>query len=500
MSQLCKVCGKPVTRFIKSTNKWWNWCSNACMGRDPEILEKKSKTNLEKFGVSHPMQLDSTKIKLKESVQNKYGVDNPSKSDQVKKKMKETFIKNYEVDNPSKNTKIVGKIRSSAVKRYIESKESIIQKRRETFINSIGVASNKHSHIPKESIRLMKDIEWLKDQHFNQKKSCQQIAEELGVSPTPILTFFAANGIEVKRHDVSTVEKEIREFVKTLTDEEIIFNDRSIIKPREIDIYIPTKNLAIEVNGIYWHSDEQGKDHLYHLSKTQECEKQGIRLIQIYDSEWKDLVKQHIIKSKLSHFFGLSKKIPARKCQITLVDSSTADQFLINNHLQGKCPSRYKIGLTFNGELISLATVGISRFNKNYKFELLRYCNKINHSVVGGLSKILSYLEKYYDVDSLISYADRRWSSKINANLYSQAGFKYLQESIPNYKYFNILENNAILYSRNQFQKHMLKSKLENFDPNISEQENMYNHGFYKIWDCGNLVYIKENHDKKTTS
>jgi very-short-patch-repair endonuclease len=499
MHQTCKVCGKPVTRFIKSTNKWWNWCSNACMGRDPEILEKKSKTNLEKFGVSHPMQLDSTKSKLKQSVQIKYGVDNPAQNIQVKQKTKETSIKNYNIDNPSKNTKIVEKIRSSAVKRYAESKEDILQKRRETFINSIGVASNKHLHIPKESIQLMKDIEWLKDQHYNQKKSCQQIAKELGVSPTPILTFFAANGVDVRRHDVSTVEKEIREFVKTLTDEEIIFNDRNIIKPKEIDIYIPSKNLAIEVNGIYWHSDEQGKDYRYHLSKTQECETQGIKLIHIYDTEWTDSIKQCIVKSKLKHFFGLSTKIPARKCKIVSVDSATANKFLVDNHLQGKCPSRYKIGLTYNGELVSLATVGISRFNKNYKFELLRYCNKINHSVVGGLSKILSYLKKYHSVDSLISYADRRWSNKIHANLYSQAGFKYLRESNPNYKYFNILANDAILYSRNQFQKHMLKSKLENFDPTISEQENMLNHGYFKIWDCGNLVYIKENHEQTTS-
>lgn len=492
MNPNCKVCGQGVTRFIKSTNKWWNWCSNKCMGQDPEILKKKSETNIKKFGVSHPMNLNSTKEKQRKTVQDRYGVDNPSKSDQVKQKMKDTFLKNYNVDNPSKNQKVVEKIKISALKRYSESKDDIIQKRRDTYIKSIGMTSNKHQHISQESLKKMKDLEWLKDQHFNQKKSCQQIADELGVSPTPILSFFSLNGISVQRHSVSGVEKEIRDFVQTLTDDNLLFNDRTIIGPRELDIYIPTKKTAIEINGIFWHADERGKDQNYHLDKTRACESQGIKLIQIYDSEWTNPIKQEIVKSKLRHLFNFSTKIYARKCSVITVDSKIADEFLINNHLQGKCPSKYRVGLICNGELVSLATVGISRFNKKYQYELLRYCSKINHSIIGGLSKILKYLETHHNVKSLISYADRRWSSKIQSNLYNQSGFKYLQESAPNYKYFNILAGSAILYSRNQFQKHMLKSKLTTFDPNLTEHENMSNNGYFRIWDCGNLVYIKE--------
>jgi len=64
---LCKTCGAPVVRFIKSTNKWWDWCSNKCMGADPAILEKKRQTNLQKFGVAHPMELVEIRDKIKET-------------------------------------------------------------------------------------------------------------------------------------------------------------------------------------------------------------------------------------------------------------------------------------------------------------------------------------------------------------------------------------------------------------------------------------------------
>jgi hypothetical protein len=50
--------------------------------------------------------------------------------------------------------------------------------------------------------------------------------------------------------------------------------------------------------------------------------------------------------------------------------------------------------------------------------------------------------------------------------------------------------------SRNKFQKHKLIDKLEHFDPSISEYENMTNNGYYRIWDCGNNIYV---YKRKTT-
>jgi len=494
---LCKICGAPVVKFIKSTNKWWDWCSNKCMGADPSILEKKKQTNLKKFGVAHPMELVEIRDKIKTTNLDRHGYENPFSDKEIQKKLKQTYIDKFGVNNPSKNKEIIKKISESAILRYADSKEEILNKRQATSLKTLGVASNKQLHIPKESIRLMKDLEWLKDQHFIQKKSCQQIANELGVSATPILTFMSNNGIEIIRHSVSQVEHEIREFVSTLTDDEIIFNDRSILYPKEIDVFFPRQHLGIEVNGVFWHSEERGKDKYYHINKTKKCEDKQIQLLHIYDTEWANPIKQEIIKSKLRHKFNKSIRIFARQCLIKEVDNKQAEEFLIANHLQGNVSSRFKIGLFYNNELISIATLGVSRYNKSYQLELLRYCNKLNHTVVGGLSKILKYVANRNNIDSIISYADRRWTANLNHNLYESSGFTFLHEALPNYKYFKITDINLTLLSRNQFQKHLLESKLQTFDSTLTEYENMTINGYFRIWDCGNLVYIWKNNKKE---
>ena len=126
-----------------------------------------------------------------------------------------------------------------------------------------------------------------------------------------------------------------------------------------------------------------------------------------------------------------------------------------------------------------------SRFNKNIEWELLRFCTKINTQVIGAASKLLSYFIKNFNPNSIISYANRRWS---NGKLYEKLNFKYIGATKPNYFYF--IPNENILYSRVKFQKHKLKDILPVYDYSLSETINMYNNGYRKIYDCGNLKYI----------
>lgn len=461
------------------------------MGSDPAILAKKKQTNRSRFSVDHPMQLSTVRDKIKQSFLDRHGVDNPSKCDEVKDKMKRTFINKYGVDNPSKNKDIIEKIRISAVARFADpsTKKQILLKRKNTCLDTFGVATNKHCHIPIESIRLMKDLEWLTEQHTVLNKSCQQIANELGVSATPILCFLTQNGINVQRHQITQVHREIAEFIGSIYTGPITNNDRSIISPKEIDIYLPLLRIGFEINGVYWHSEEKGKDRFYHLNKTKQCEEQHVHLIHIYDTEWYNTATQQIIKSKIRHLLGKSNRVFARKCTVGVVPTHVATQFLEQNHLQGQAAAKYKFGLYSAGnELIAIATIGKSRYNKKYKWELIRYCSKTDTTVVGGLSKLLSFAATVIDLSSLISYADRRWTMLTNTNLYETTGFTLLNHAAPNYKYFKINEQITLL-SRNQFQKHMLSSKLPEFDEQLSEYENMSMNGYYRIWDCGNLVY-----------
>ena len=206
-------------------------------------------------------------------------------------------------------------------------------------------------------------------------------------------------------------------------------------------------------------------------------------MINIFDNEWiqtKDIVKSII----LNQLGKCSNVVYARKCVIQKVSREQTIKFLEQNHIQGFVNSSINIGLFYQDELISLMTFGKSRFNKKYDYELLRFCNRLNTSVVGSFSKCLSYFKSMYNECSIITYADRRY---FDGSVYLINGFSLLTESSPNYFYTNDYKT---LSSRMEFQKHELKDKLKIYDDELSEWENMQMNGFDRVWDCGNLTYI----------
>ena len=141
----------------------------------------------------------------------------------------------------------------------------------------------------------------------------------------------------------SNEEKDLLDFIKDLTTEKIISNDKSIINPYELDIYIPSKNLAFEFNGIYYHSN-QFKDKMYHYNKTKLCEEKGIRLIHVFEDDWR--FKQNIVKSMIKSSLGIyDRKIFARKCEIKNISITEYRNFMNENHLQGYTTASYYIGL-----------------------------------------------------------------------------------------------------------------------------------------------------------
>src|SRR5690606_3197267 len=124
-----------------------------------------------------------------------------------------------------------------------------------------------------------------------------------------------------------------------------------VIPPLELDIYIPEKKLAIELNGVYWHSSKF-KDKNYHLNKTIECEKGGIQLLHIFDFEWEQ--KQDIWKSVIANKLGLTdRKVYARKCTVKDVPINDGYNFFQENHLQGGLSKGKHIGLYHNDVLVS---------------------------------------------------------------------------------------------------------------------------------------------------
>ena len=357
-----------------------------------------------------------------------------------------------------------------------------------TCLQKYGKEHPTQQHISEDNYCKLNNKIWLNEQHNILHKPITTIAQELNVTDHTIWRRFHDWNIPVQRFIQSEPEKEMQEFIKS-KEINVVQNTRSIISPLELDIYLPDKNLAIEYDGLFWHSYdhlETPEEKNKHFQKTELCSQKGIQLLHILENEWSS--KKEIVKSIISSKLGQYEiKLGARECQVEKISSKISRQFLIENHIQGYCQSTINLGLFHRDELVSLMTFNKPRYNKNYQWELVRFCNKINYQVHGSASKLLENFKLNQNPTTIISYADRRYS---NGGLYKKLGFCYSHTSKPNYFYTT---GYGDIYRREKFQKHKLSKLLKNFDPNITEAENMFNNGYRRIWDCGNLVFVYNN-------
>jgi Pyruvate/2-oxoacid:ferredoxin oxidoreductase delta subunit len=293
---------------------------------------------------------------------------------------------------------------------------------------------------------------------------------------------------------ISKPHQEIIDILMMYHIPNIIINDRKVLSGKELDIYLPDNNLAIEMNGLKHHTELfGGKISTYHIEKTKGCQNKNIRLIHIFDDEWNN--KKNICISKLLSILKVNKNqsIYARKCVIKEINSEIKNTFLNKNHIQGEDKSNIKLGMFHEDTLVSVMTFSNS-FNMtnavsiNNQWNLSRFASDISLNVIGGAGKLLSYFIKNYKPKSIISFADMRWS-EMNDNLYTKLGFNLVNIGNPNYSYYNVkLYGNVRIHKFSWGKKSILK-KYPEMDSNKTEWELMQELGFDRVWDCGLLKY-----------
>jgi len=297
---------------------------------------------------------------------------------------------------------------------------------------------------------------------------------------------------------ISNTEVELLKYIKKLYKGKILSNNRSILNGKELDIYLPDLKLAFEFNGLYWHSEKGSKgrcDKDYHYNKMAECHNEGIRLIQIWENEWTDLKKKKIIKSKIKYLLNQikpEKRIFARKCYIKEISKEKCNNFLNNNHIQGKSSNYLKTYGMFYKETKKLVAVmtfskGLANRGSN-DIELSRYTTKKFHNVIGGFSKMLSFAINENKWKEIYSYADLRLS---DGNLYESNGWKKVSYAKPDYYYADV--SKQLVFHKSLFKKSNIKSKFpEIYDEKLTEKEMMEKTKYLRIWDCGKIKYKYE--------
>jgi hypothetical protein len=425
-----------------------------------DMLNKAVSTSRKKYNADHHLMTRTGLHKYQQSIKEKYGPDVVStlQLDSVKQKIKTTNLERYGVENPTQSEDV------QAVKR---SKE----------IANYGVASSTQRHLSPERV-----AEFHNDNVFtkiyNSHGTIVELSDYFGYTDSPIRQ--RANQLGLPRKSTSGISDEEMSLANWLSQYTTVEqSNRSLISPYEIDIFLPEHSLAIEYNGLYWHSSKY-VDKNYHLNKTKMLMEKNIKLIHVFSDDYTN--KCNIVKSRLLAALNLNKRIYARNTCVKEINNTAAKQFLETNHLSGYVNSKIKLGLYYDNELVAVMTFGKPRFNKEYEWELLRFANKLNTTVVGGASRLLSHFVKMQNPNSVISYSDLTWGV---GNVYCSMGFEFSHLSPPNYSY--LIKDRA---SRHQYQKHKLKKILTTFDESKTEEENMELNGYYRIYDCGNAVWL----------
>ena len=445
---LCPVCKTNHLKFKTLFSGYQNTCSIKCKNLSPDIKAKTKSTMIDRYGVENAFQSDEIKNRIKQTNLEKYGYEVPSKSDEIKSKARLKIKANFLNKHPDILDVQYGSGQIATIYKCKCFNENCNKCAEKTFeIDSLHYWVRKNNNI----------------------LLCPKL---LPIQP------YHSEGTSLELFVRNILDKHNIDYIK---------NDKKILDGSELDIYIPDKKLAIECNGIRWHSDLY-KDNLYHYKKYTDCANHNIKLITIWEDQV--ILKPNIIESIILSKLGIYKvRIGARACQIKEVSKKIAEKFASDNHIQGYINSSVRLGLYYQDELVSIMLFskrksGMGKYNNDTNsWELTRFCNKLHTQVIGGASKLFTFFIKKYKYSEIISYASHDIS---NGDIYNNLNFRL--NNITKTSYWYIDKNTMTRYHRLNFSKKQLVKR--GYDENKTEFQIMNSLNYYRIYDTGQSKYI----------
>ena len=219
------------------------------------------------------------------------------------------------------------------------------------------------------------------------------------------------------------------------------------------------------------------------------------RTVLIFEDEL--VANYDLIRRKLLHYSNTNtvRRIHARVCEVRACSNEEKRALLNANHLQGNDKSSVAYGAYYDNVLVAVMTfssprvaLGQKKRTKELRWELVRFCTDIKYRIPGIASKLLKHFQRNHQWDEIYSYADKRWSV---GNLYEVLRFDLVADNPPDYFYVV----NGKRKHRWNYRKDIIKHKLPGYDSTKTEYENMVNHGYWRVWDCGTLKYSITNNE-----
>ena len=556
-------------RCFKCRNKSISKSIKSMTDEEKEKIQKKREENcLKKYGTKHPMQSKEVKEKVHKTVKEKYGVDNLSQSKEIQDRIKENSLEKYGVEHYSQDKDIRQRMKDRMKDKYgveyaLQNKD-LFDKKTQTTLDKYGVKNVAQAFEVKEKMKqtnlekygveyaaqapeivqrriktsrekygapalifsdeflstLIQDptkkeeyIKFKNDpksyllDNFDTKPSFKEVSDRIGLSNGQISDTLKHLGLQnLIQYNKSTMEVEVSQELLNIDENLIIeYDTRSIISPKEIDIYLPEYKFGIECNPTSTHNSSFpfiGEEILppsYHQSKSILAQENDVFLFHLFGFEWES--KREIILSMFRNILGKNKnKIYARNTYIDEINAKESDEFLYSYHRQGSMRASIRLGLREKetNKLVSLITFNKVRptigkkidENTEGEYELSRFCSILDTTVIGGASKLFKYFIENYQPKKVISFSD---FARARGSLYKTLGFEYKHLSAPGYVWVNL--NTDQYYNRVVCQKKNLKKFLhdDSIDMTKTERQILEEHGYAQVFDSG-VIRWEYNH------
>ena len=265
----------------------------------------------------------------------------------------------------------------------------------------------------------------------------------------------------------SQAEREIGDYIAGLVGDKNTLRQHRIAGV-ELDLHVPTHGFAVEHNGLYWHS-EAIVDRQYHQRKSATAADHGIRLLHIFEDEWRD--KRSIVESMISARLAATTKLSARDFDVRELSSEERTTFFNENHVDGDVRAGRTFGLKHGNTIVAAASF---RTAMHYDAaELARFATLKFTRVRGAISRLVA---AYCASNSgrIITYADQRFGT---VHGYESAGFTKIAETGERFWWTDRMH---------RFDRSFCIASAED---GISELEASTERKLLKVWGCKNSVY-----------
>ena len=444
------------------------------------VREKRDNTMLARYGTTQPLYVDEFKQKRDNTNLERYGNISPLGHPAVKEKKINTMLERYGVVHPMHIPAVKEKLENTNLERYgtthyaqSDEYKKLVKERRREYVGSLGleycdnllIGPTKYGMVSKECIKAQLDGTVTREMLVSEFSDYHRVMKKLGIEATG---------------NITTPHQILIDWLKEI-NVEFKINDRRTIKPKELDIFIPTHSLAIEVNGLYWHSTTTTDRQ--HIDKFNQCRLLGIKLLQFTD---RDIIERpELVKGMILSKLGLlPNKLMARKCSIVHVESTDAQKLLDQWHYQGRTTNAARfMGLTHDNRIVAI--IGYTIKDKECRIE--RFACELMTNVVGGYSKLEKFVIKSNSIKTLVTFSLGLIS---DGSLYSKNGYTTDGYSPKPEWYVTDYKN---LYNRQRFMKSKLHKMFgDKFDPNKTERENILMNGFRLYFGAGITKWVKE--------